>query len=62
MAPAPLLKTADVASLMNVSRSTVARWVALGHLEAVRTPGGSLRFRPEDVDALTDAPPDEAAS
>jgi excisionase family DNA binding protein len=64
----PLLKTEDVAERFQVTRSTVARWVASGDLVAVKTPGGRLRFRPEDVERLFEkgitAPvePTEAAS
>ena len=54
MSTPALLNTNDVAERFDVSRSTVARWVALGHLTAVRTPGGRRRVRPEDVERLFD--------
>lgn len=47
-----LLSTAEVARRFQVQPSTVSRWVKNGKLAAVRTPGGTLRFRPADVDAF----------
>lgn len=47
-----LLTTAQVADRFRVTPSTVARWAKDGKLAVVRTPGGTLRFRPEDVEAF----------
>lgn len=47
-----LLTTAEVAERYRVSTMTVRRWVAAGELEAIRLPGGQLRYRAADVDAL----------
>lgn len=52
-----LLTTQEVAEQMRVHVSTVARWVKEGHLAAFRTPGGTLRFRQADVDALLTSEP-----
>ena len=58
-----LRTTQEVAEEYGVHPSTVRRWVKAGHLAATRLPGGQLRFRPEDVDAIgTAAQPTEAAS
>ena len=47
-----LLSTAEVARRFQVRPSTVSRWVKAGKLAAVKTPGGTLRFRSADVDAF----------
>lgn len=47
-----LLTAAEVAAKARVTTTTVSRWVADGSLAAIRLPGGSLRFRPDDVAAL----------
>lgn len=58
-----LLTTAEVAAEYRVSGTTVRRWVKAGHLEATKLPGGTLRFRRADVEAiLRPVAPSEAAS
>lgn len=47
-----ILKTAEVARLCRVNSMTVRRWVAEGHLEAVRLPTGGYRFHRSAVDEL----------
>ncbi len=46
MAPTqePILTTGEAAALCGVSRSTLRRAVAQGHLQAWHTPGKHLRF------------------
>ena len=59
MNTAEMISTAEVAARANVSRRTVARWVAAGKLVPVfKIPGktGALLFDPADVDALEDGP------
>jgi excisionase family DNA binding protein len=46
------LSTKDVADLFGVSQQTVGNWAKSGKLPSFSTPGGRLRFRPEDVEAL----------
>lgn len=46
------LTVAEVAALFHVEPRTVARWVAERRLAAKKTPGGDLRFRPDDVETL----------
>ena len=41
--------------MLGVTDQTLRRWVDLGHLAAVRTPGGHRRYRRSDVEALTAA-------
>jgi excisionase family DNA binding protein len=50
-----LLTTAEVADRLGVTAYTVRRWVADGHLPAVRLPGGTRaqwRFHTADVEAV----------
>jgi excisionase family DNA binding protein len=48
-----LLSAAEVARVLNVSRETVLRYVAEGHLSSIRVgEKGRHRFRPEDIDRL----------
>lgn len=48
------LTTQDVADQYRVSTMTVRRWVKAGHLAAIRLPGGQLRFKAEDVNAIAE--------
>lgn len=50
--PDELMRTAQVAKLLDVDRTTVTRWVRLGLLPAIRLPGGQLRYRRADVEKL----------
>jgi excisionase family DNA binding protein len=47
-----LLTTSQAADMLDVSRDTVARWIRLGQLPAVRLPSGRYRVRREDVERL----------
>jgi excisionase family DNA binding protein len=49
------LRTREVAALFDVSERTVINWAALGKLACVRSVGGHLRFRREDVMVLLEA-------
>jgi excisionase family DNA binding protein len=44
-----LLRSHEVASLFDVTERTVINWAASGKLPALRTIGGHLRFRSDDV-------------
>lgn len=46
------LTTAEVAKIFRVSRNAVRKWVVSGWIPAFRTPGGAMRFRRADVDAV----------
>ena len=48
----PALTPNDVAHRFNVSLATVRRWANDGLVKSFRTPGGKLRFRPSDIDAI----------
>jgi excisionase family DNA binding protein len=45
-----LLRPAEVARLLNVSGSTVRRWIIDGHLPSIKTPGGQYRIDPRTLD------------
>jgi excisionase family DNA binding protein len=47
-----LLTTNEVADECKVTAETVRVWVRDGRLAAITLPGGSKRFRREDVDRL----------
>jgi excisionase family DNA binding protein len=49
---AKLLTAREVADQFRVDVTTVSRWVREGHLRAIKTPGGHLRFLPDVVDEL----------
>jgi excisionase family DNA binding protein len=47
-----LLTSKEVAALFRVDNRTVNVWVRKGKLTAIRTPGGHLRYRESEVQAL----------
>ena len=48
-----LLTTAEVAERLGLDRSTLTRWVQLGHTApAARLANGQMLWRPEQLDAL----------
>lgn len=47
-----LISAAAAGRLLDVDRSTVARWIAQGKLPAFRTPGGHWRVRRVDVERV----------
>ena len=51
----PLLTPREVAALFRVDIKTLTRWANAGKLTAIRTPGGTRRFREKEVLALIDA-------
>jgi len=46
------LTRAEVAEILRVHPTTVARWAEEGALPHWKTPGGQLRFRREDIEAI----------
>lgn len=48
----PLLRTADVAALFQVSDRTVTNWARSGRIGSVRIPGGHWRFPRSEVRLL----------
>jgi excisionase family DNA binding protein len=50
-----LLRSHEVAALFDVTERTVINWAASAKLACLRTVGGHLRFRSEDVMALLEA-------
>ncbi len=51
----PLLRTADVAQLFQVSERTVSEWARQGRIPSVRTPGGHRRYPADQVRLLLEA-------
>lgn len=49
------LRTADVASLFQVSERTVSEWAKRGQIPSVRTPGGHRRYPADGIKRLLDA-------
>jgi excisionase family DNA binding protein len=47
-----MLTTTQAAAMLGVDRATVARWVRLGQLAAVRLPSGHIRIRRRDLEKL----------
>ena len=47
-----MLTRAEVAKVLGLHASTVARWAAAGLLPCVRTPSGERRYRRDDVEDL----------
>ena len=58
--PAPLLTAEEFAQAAGVTPTTVYRWAREGLVRTIRLPGGSVRFRQEDVEAVLT--PKEATS
>lgn len=51
VAAEPLLTSSEVADLFRVDPKSVARWARTGAMDAIRLPGGGLRFRESVVAA-----------
>ncbi len=47
-----MLTTKQAAQMLNVDRTTIARWVRLGQLPAVRLPSGQLRISRRVVERM----------
>src|SRR5262245_13968331 len=47
-----LLRTADVATLFQVSERTVSEWAKRGQIPSVRTPGGHRRYPADGIRTL----------
>lgn len=60
--PALLLTYADVERVTAMSRRTLERAVAAGHLVAVNVGGRAVRFRPDDVRRYVDQLPTRGAA
>jgi excisionase family DNA binding protein len=50
-----LLRTADVATLFQVSERTVSEWAKRGQIPSVRTPGGHRRYPADGIRNLLQA-------
>lgn len=47
-----MFTTREVADIFKVDPKTVKRWISLGKLKAIRTPGGHYRITEASVAAL----------
>ena len=47
-----LLTAPEVGALFRVDSKTVNRWANSGRIPYIRTPGGQLRFREDEIRAL----------
>ncbi|HEY7823133.1 MAG TPA: helix-turn-helix domain-containing protein [Acidimicrobiia bacterium] len=48
------LKPGEAAELLGVSRDTIRRYIDLGLLEGIKTPGGQRRIDRDSVDSIID--------
>jgi excisionase family DNA binding protein len=48
----PYYSIAEAARVLNVSRSTVWRWIAAGRLKAIRLGPKTIRITPDDLQRL----------
>ena len=55
-----LLSSKEVSAIFGVSVSTLTRWRVEGKISFVRLPGGTVRFRFDQVRAICDAQYDAA--
>jgi excisionase family DNA binding protein len=62
LAEQPYLSLPEAAAALDVSQSSVRRWVKAGRLKAIKLPSGRRRIRREDVEAIlaSDVAPDAA--
>lgn len=50
---APLLTPPEAAARLAIHPETLRRWAREGRVAVVRLPSGQMRFRPEDIAALS---------
>lgn len=50
--PKELMTPSEVGKALKVDAKTVTRWVTLGRLRGIKTPGGQIRLYAEDVRAI----------
>ena len=52
LADQPFLSIPETAKVLDVSQSSVHRWVKSGRLKAIRLPSGRRKIRRAEVDAI----------
>jgi excisionase family DNA binding protein len=50
--PKELMTPSEVGKALKVDAKTVTRWVTLGRLRGIKTPGGQTRLYAEDIRAI----------
>lgn len=50
-----MFDVSDLARALRVTKRTVRRWIAAGHVEAIRTPTGRLRVTSEEFSRVCSA-------
>lgn len=48
----PLFTMNEITLMFGVNAKTVTRWVRAGRVTAIRRPGGTTRFRADEISAL----------
>lgn len=57
-----LLRPQQVTEMLNISRTTLLRWLEQGQVEAITTPGGHHRYTEASVQKLLATPKDNTAA
>lgn len=50
--PKELMTPSEVGKVLRIDPKTVTRWVTLGRLRGIKTPGGQIRLYAEDIRAI----------
>jgi excisionase family DNA binding protein len=53
-----LMTPSEVGKALRVDAKTVTRWVQMGRLRGVKTPGGQIRLYAADIDAIVNGESD----
>jgi predicted site-specific integrase-resolvase len=48
----PLFTRTEITVMFGVNAKTVTRWVRAGRVSATRRPGGTMRYRADEISAL----------
>lgn len=50
--PKELMTPTEVGKVLRIDPKTVTRWVTLGRLRGIKTPGGQIRLYADDIRAI----------
>lgn len=62
LADQPFLSIPETAATLDVSESSVRRWVKSGRLKSIRLPSGRAKIRREDIESILRGEPVESAA